>query len=58
MPTRTLWISPTDWVTGDATLRISYPSAAHPATEITTTTPEICYGFFLALPLPPCIEIK
>lgn len=58
MPTKTLWISPTDWVTGDATLRINYPSVAHPATEITTTARGDLKWVFLALRLPPCTEIK
>ncbi len=58
MSTRTLWISPTDWVSGDATLRLSYPSAAHPATEITATAPGDLKWVSLALRLPPFTEIK
>ncbi len=58
MPTKTLWISPTDWVTGDPVLRINYPSVAHPATEITTTARGDLKWVSLALRLPPCTEIK
>lgn len=58
MPTKTLWISPTDWVSGETTLQISYPSVAHPATEIMTTKPGDLKWVFLALRLPPCTEIK
>lgn len=57
MSTKTLWISPTDWVSGDPTLRISYPYAAHLATEITATAPGDLKWVFLALRLPACTEI-
>ena len=58
MPTKTLWVSPTDWVSGEATLRINYPSVERPATEITTTARGDLKWVFLGLHLPPCTEIK
>jgi hypothetical protein len=39
MSAQTLWISPTEWVSGDPTLKLSYPSVQHPAVEITATAP-------------------
>jgi hypothetical protein len=51
MSTKTLWISPTDWVTGDSTLQISYPSVTHPAVEITTTVLGDLKWVFLGLRL-------
>lgn len=58
MSTKTLWLSPTDWVSGDPALRINYPSAAHPATEITATAPGDLKWVFTSLRLPSAILIK
>lgn len=35
---QTIWLSPTDFVSGDPTLHISYPSVSSPNTTITCTT--------------------
>jgi len=58
MSTQTLWISPTEWISGDPTLRLSYPSVHHPAVEITATTPGDLKWVFVGLRLPAGILIK
>lgn len=58
MSTQTLWISPTEWITGDPTLKLSYPSVQHPAVEITATTPGDLKWVFTGLRLPAGILIK
>lgn len=52
MSTDILWLSPTDFVTGDKSLRISYPSVAHPAVEIKTKTPGDLKWIYLGLRVP------
>lgn len=56
--TKTLWISATDFVTGDPTLQISYPYVQHPGVEITATETGDFKWVNLGLRLPPCSEIK
>ncbi len=58
MSIQTQWVSPTKFVSGDPTLRISYPSVSHPAVEITTTAPGDLKWIYIGLCLPPCTEIK
>lgn len=57
MATDILWLSPTDFVTGDKSLRISYPSVTHPAVEIKTTTPGDLKWIYLGLRVPPDHDI-
>lgn len=55
---KTLWISATDFVTGDPTLQISYPYVQHPGVVVTATKPGDFKWVNLGLRLPPCSEIK
>ena len=34
---QTLWVSPTAYVTGDPSLRVSYPTFSRPSTVVTCT---------------------
>jgi len=36
---QTIWLSPVGYVTGDPTLRISYPYTSHPGTDVTCVSP-------------------
>jgi hypothetical protein len=36
---QTIWLSPTNFVTGDPTLRVSYPFVSHPSTIVSCTAP-------------------
>ena len=38
MGNSTIWLSPTDFVTGDTTLQISHPSVSHPNTTVTCSS--------------------
>ncbi len=58
MSAKTLWISPTEWITGEPTLRLSYPSVHHPAVEITATKAGDLKWVFVGLRLPVGILIK
>ena len=54
---QTLWLSPANFVTGDPTLRISYPYVAHPSTEVSCTAPGDFKWVSLGLQLPPDVYI-
>ena len=54
---QTIWLSPTDFVTGDPTLQISYPSVSHPSTIVTCTSPGDLKWVSMGLPLPQNITI-
>lgn len=58
MSTETLWLSPTDFVTGDKSLRITYPSVTHPAVEVKATAPGDLKWISLGLKIPPFHEIS
>jgi hypothetical protein len=53
-----IWISPTDFVTGDPTLVISYPSVSHPSTIVTCTAPGDFKWISMGLRLPSNIRIE
>src|SRR5262245_59865343 len=53
-----IWMSPTDYVTGDPTLVISYPFMAHPSTIVTCTAPGNFKWIWLGLRLPPNASIE
>jgi hypothetical protein len=50
---QTIWLSPTNYVTGDPTLRVSYPFVSHPSTIVTCTTPGDYKWVSMGLRLPP-----
>lgn len=58
MPTQTLWLSPIDFVTGDSTLKLSFPSVKHPAVEVKSKKPGDLKWVYMGLRLPPCSAIK
>jgi len=56
---QTIWISPTEYVTGDSTLAISYPSAEHPNTTVTCKKDPGDYKWVsMGLRLPPDASIQ
>ena len=55
--TNTQWLSPTDFVTGDESLRIAYPSVTHPAVEVKATTAGDLKWISLGLKIAPFREI-
>ncbi len=55
---QTLWLSPTNFVTGDPSLQISYPFVSHPGTLVTSTTIGDFKWISMALPLPPKVKIE
>jgi hypothetical protein len=55
---QTIWLSPTNYVTGDPTLRVSYPFASHPSTIVTCTTPGDFKWVSMGLRLPPNVQIE
>ena len=58
MQTRTtIWLSPTDLVTGDPVLQISYPSVNHPSTDITSSEIGNMNWISMGLRLPQDIRI-
>jgi hypothetical protein len=57
MATDILWLSPTDFVTGDESLNINYPSVAPPAVEIKATAPGDLKRIYLGLRVPPGYDI-
>ena len=57
MNSGTVWISPTEFITGDPALKISYPLISLPAVEIRATKLSEPKWIELGLTLPPHIEI-
>ena len=55
---KTIWLSPTSYVTGDPTLRVSYPFASHPSTIVTCTTPGDFKWVSMGLHLPSNAQIE
>lgn len=58
---RTIWLSPTDFVTGDPALQISYPFVQHPSTIVTCpgcTTPGDLKWIWISLRLPANVSIE
>lgn len=55
---QTVWLSPTDYVTGDSSLRISYPSVSHPSTIVTSKTTGDFKWISMGLNLPENITIE
>ncbi|HKV41590.1 MAG TPA: hypothetical protein VJX67_20465, partial [Blastocatellia bacterium] len=55
---QTLWVSPTNYVSGDPTLRLSYPFALHPSTIVTSTTPGDIKWVSMGLRVPPNVNIE
>lgn len=56
--TTTTWLSPTDFVSGDPTLKISYPSVSNPSTVVTCTSPGDLKWISIGLRLPQDIKIE
>jgi hypothetical protein len=54
---QTIWLSPTDFVTGDPTLQINYPSVAHPGTVVTCNAPGDLKWVSMDLRLAPGLQI-
>src|ERR1700720_2338257 len=54
----TIWLSPTNYVTGDPTLRLSYPFVSHPSTTVACTTPGDFKWVSMDLRLPPNVQIE
>ena len=57
MTTDTHWLSPTDFVSGDKSLKISYPSVTHSAVEIKTRALGDLKWIYLGLRVPPDHDI-
>jgi len=55
---QTIWLSPTNYITGDPTLRLSYPFVSHPGTIVTCTTPGDLKWVSMGLRLPPNVQIE
>jgi hypothetical protein len=58
MSTDILWLSPTDFVSGDKSLRISYPSVTHPAVFVNAKTPGDLKWIYLGLRVPLYHDIQ
>jgi parallel beta-helix repeat protein len=54
----TIWLSPTEYVTGDPSLEISYPFVSHPSTIITCTAPGDFKWVSMGLRLPQNVSIE
>jgi hypothetical protein len=54
----TIWLSSTDFVTGDPTLQIRYPSVNHPSTDITSTEVGDLKWILIGLRLPQDVRIE
>lgn len=54
---QTIWLSPAGFVTGDPTLRASYPFMSHPSTIVSCTTPGDFKWVSMGLRLPPDTQI-
>jgi hypothetical protein len=55
---QTIWLSPIDFVTGDPTLGISYPWAAHPSALVTCNAPGDLKWVSMDLKPPPDLQIE
>ena len=55
---QTVWMSPASFVTGDPTLRVSYPFVSHPSTIVTCASPGDLKWVSMGLPLPPGAQIE
>jgi hypothetical protein len=55
---QTIYLSPTDFVTGDPSLVISYPFVSHPSTLVTCTVPGDFKWVSMGLHLPPNVSIE
>lgn len=55
---QTISFSPTAYVTGDPTLRISYPFVSHPSTVITCTSAGDLKWVSMGLHLPPNVSVE
>jgi hypothetical protein len=55
---QTVWLSPTDYVTGDSSLRISYPSVSHHSTIVTSKKTGDFKWISMGLNLPDNITIE
>lgn len=55
---QTIWLGPTNFVTGDPTLRVSYPFVSHPSTIVSCTAPADFKWISMGLRLPPDVQIE
>jgi hypothetical protein len=55
---KTIWLSPTAYVTGDPSLQLSYPYVLHPATEVKCSSPGDLKWIYMGLPLPMGAKIE
>ena len=55
---QTIWLSPTNFVTGDPTLRVSYPFVSHPSTVVSCTAPGDFKWVSMGLRLPLDVQIE
>src|SRR6267378_3652556 len=55
---QTIWLSPTEYLSGDPTLKISYPYVSHPSTIVTCTVPGDLKWVSMSLLLPPKATIE
>jgi parallel beta-helix repeat protein len=55
---QTLWLSPTEFVTGDPSLRLSYPYISHSYAIVTCTSPGDFKWIFMGLWLPENVAIE
>ena len=53
----TIWLSPTGFVTGDPSLRLSYPYVSHSNTIVTCTSPDDLKWISMDLRLPQNVSI-
>lgn len=58
MVTQSMWLSPTGYVTGDTTLRMSYPFVSHPGTVVTSTATVDLKWISMGLSLPPNATVE
>jgi hypothetical protein len=57
-PMETIWLSTTGFVTGDPTLKISYPFVSHPGVVVTCTAPGDLKWVSMGLLVPPNAKIE
>lgn len=55
---QTVWVSPTEFVSGDPTVHISYPFLDHPGTVVTCSNPGDFKWVFMGLRLPDGVSIE
>lgn len=55
---QTIWLSPTNYVTGDPSLSISYPYVTHPSTVVTSAATGDLKWVFMSLDLPQGATIQ